>query len=171
MSGDLPRAIGYWESIAMIMPGSPEVDMALADLNFRNGEYDKAETYAESLSEKLAEGTEQPGAREMRSSVELLLGTIFLAQGKAKDGVARWTKSMEIDPNFALANSAFIGRAVWPGLIEAAKAVAKTDDQRKAVSLVGSLVKEETKQPAAAAKSDGASEDKKGRSWFSRGKK
>lgn len=173
MAGDTGAAIAWWEALEKVMPGSPEPALATGDLSFRNGDFAKAGDYARGLLDRL-DGFPDPEAhRELRASAELLYGSALIASGKPKEGVSHWVKSMEADPNFALANSAFISRAIWPGLVEDAKAHARSEDQRKAASLVGSLVAQDVVPPAGDTKPevDVKQRKKGGLSWFFRGRK
>jgi hypothetical protein len=95
--------------------------MALGDLLFRAGHFERAEAMSPALVEKLQEVPDKDSVREIRSSAELLYGAILLAQGKSGEGVARWVKSMEIDPNFALANGSFISRSTGMGWLRTPK--------------------------------------------------
>lgn len=171
MTGDLDAAIARWESLAMFMPGNVEAVLSVGDLSFRKGDFEKAEQCAQGLLEKMEQVEDAPGQKEVRSSIELLYGSALVAHGKVREGLNHWVQAMGLDPNFALSNSTFIGRAIWPGLIEVAKAEAKNEDQSKVTGLIGSLVKEETRAPANAAAPSSAKEKKGGLPWFTRGKK
>jgi tetratricopeptide (TPR) repeat protein len=177
MAGDLEEAIGAWKQAHAVTPALHEPYMALGDLYFRAGQFDEAGKYVTQLVDKMDQADSETAARmkELRASVELLYGSILLAQGNAGEGAARWAQAMGYDPNFALANATFIGKTIWRGLVEAAAGAAKNEDQRKAASLVGSLVSDDVKPPLVSEKEPEAApaktEKKKGGfSWFFRGK-
>ncbi len=175
MAGDLEGAISKWLEAHRVTPSLHEPYLALGDLYFRNGQYDEAGDCVEKLMQRMEDVQDRPTApdKEFRASVELLYGAILLVKGQSGKGVERWRRAMELDPNFALANATFIGKALWPGLVEAAQSGARTEDQRKAARLVGSLVSEDTApQPACSpAPREDEAQKKGGFPWFSREKK
>ena len=126
----------------------------------------------------MADAGDVQDKRYVQSAAELLHGAVLLAMGKSKDGVSKWVRSMKYNPNFAMDNSGFITRSIWPELIEKAQKAARDEDGNKAIRLVNSYVKEETSAPSGITR-DGDKEDsedsgkgKKGaRSWFFRGRK
>ena len=89
-----------------------------------------------------------------------------MAQGNAREGLKRWVAAMRYNPNFALESGGFISRAIWPELLQFAKDNAKTEDERKVTSLVGSFVKKGTEPPRGLDRIPGSPETRKeGSRW------
>ncbi|HOV65842.1 MAG TPA: tetratricopeptide repeat protein, partial [Bacillota bacterium] len=148
MDDEYEKAIHQWEQIRMLEPGSPQPMLVLAELNYRAGDLVKAKEIVEEVLE--AQRKAEPTSieeRKFRSDCEFLCGTVNLALGNARDGLKNWVTAMRYNPNFALESGAFISRAIWPELIAFAKESAKTEDEKRVVSLVGSFVKEDAVPP------------------------
>jgi hypothetical protein len=122
--------------------------LVLAELNYRAGNLSKAKEIAEEVldAQRQTEPTDID-ERKFRSDCEFLSGTVNLALGNAREGLKNWLAAMRYNPNFALESGAFISRAIWPELIAFAKENAKTEDEKRVVSLVGSFVKEDAEPP------------------------
>ncbi len=172
MEGRFPEAIKVWQGIKKMLPQAVDVDLALSELHFRNGDLDVAHDQLNNLIEKLESGQQTEQTDVMQSRAELLRGTVLLAAGDGKRGVASWVRSMRLDPNFAMANAEFIAREIGPEIIDKARKDSRGAEAERVITLVGAYVSHEQDRVREQRESEQV-EDKKegGFRWFRRGKK